>query len=163
MTKVLSPGAPLPVPQSSDPKVLQQYLVRLAQSLRTNFETIAERTNDELLVRPDWVRLIAVDYTVLPSDRILLVYPPGGTATVVTLPLTADWDEPHAITVRCMTGLGASVDIVPTAPETTIPASPITLVLGEAVTLVPVWQEVVDRTPTVPGPVAGWVTTMHYV
>jgi hypothetical protein len=161
MAKVLSPGAPLPVPQSSDPKALQQHLTILARSLRANFETIAERMNDEVLVRPDWVKPIDIDYTALPSDRILLVYPPGGTVTVVTLPLTANWDEPHAITVRCMVA-GTGVDVVPTAPETTIPASPITLAPGEAVTLVPVWQEVVDRS-SVAGPVAGWVTTMHYV
>ena len=156
MAKVLSSGAPLPVPQSNDPAVLQQYLVRQAQNLRANFVTISERVNDEVLVRPDWIRPLDEDYLALPSDRILLVYPPGGgSVRTVTLPLTADWDEPHAITIRSMT-IGATVDVVATAPEATNPAL-IELAGGTAMTLVPLWQEVVDRAGV---GVDGWVAIM---
>lgn len=142
MTKVLSAGAPLPVPRSNDPAVLQQYLTIQARNLRDNFVTIAERVNDEVLVRTDWIRPLNSDYLILPSDRVLLFYPTADRTA--TLPLTADMDEPHPITIRHAGGAN-TVTVVATLPEFVNP-TPIALTTGLAVTLVALNQTVVDST-----------------
>lgn len=139
--KPLRSTMPLAPPRVEDP-ALRAYLGDLGRMVREYLSEIATAVNDEVLVRPDWVRALDADYTALPSDRMLLFFPTANR--VLTLPAPANMTEPHPIAVRHASGAN-TVTIDPAGAATIDGAATLALAAGEGRIVVALRQPVVDR------------------
>lgn len=138
----LRESPPLPSPSSLTPEGLSAFLSTLDRSLREQFLEIAQAVNDELLVRPDWIRALDEDYTALVSDRILLFFPTSNR--VLTLPDPDSWEEPHPIFVR-HAGSANTLTIDPDGSIQIDGAGTLPLSAGEGRIIVPLTTRVVYR------------------
>lgn len=106
-----SPSLPSAVPDPEN----RQFLIDLARQLRSLFTEYGSAINDDLLVRPDWHRTItAVAYSMLDTDRLLVVDSTAGVVTII-LPAVAV-AEPHLFGVKRIAG-GNNVVVNPQATE----------------------------------------------
>lgn len=87
-------------------------IVDLIRQLQAQFADYGQAINDDLLTRPDWTRIItAATYTMLDTDRFLLV---DATAAPITITLAPVADcEPHFYGIK-RTNSGANAVTVAT-------------------------------------------------
>lgn len=151
MARAVREGFPLPSPRGTDLDSIRAFLNDLTRLLGTYLREIGQAVNDDLLVRTDWIRVVDADYTVKPSDRVILVFPSANR--VVTLPLPEEMVEPHPISVR-HAGLLNTVTVSAGA-STLDGAGSAVMVAAESRVVVPLRQRVVDESGV--GTV-GWYT-----
>lgn len=141
MARALREGFPFPAPRGRDTEAVRAYLTDLTRLLSTYLREIGGAVNDDLLVRTDWIRAVDADVTMLPSDRILLVFATANRQ--VTIPTPAAMDEPHPLVIRHTGNLAPTVTIN-AAPSTLDGAATVALGQNESRVIVPLRQKVVD-------------------
>jgi hypothetical protein len=140
--------------QTRSPGELERFLRNLTNAVQNSVRRLEQAVNDDLLVKSDFIRLKDEDYTTLVSDHVVIFFPTANR--VVTLP-DPDRDDPpeqHPVTIL-HAGSANTVTINPEGSVTVDGVASVALAAGEARTMVPIRQRVVDRDGV--GSV-GWVT-----
>lgn len=131
------------VPRTTEDKLLIPYLERLTQTLQSILGEMANALNDDLLVMPDWLRLLDEDYTPKVSDRVLLFYPTANRTVTLLDPDVLDPPEPHPLRI-VHAGSSNTVTLDPEGSIQIDGSASVALSSGEARTVVPVRQRLVD-------------------